>query len=195
MSEWDEYAPDWDDDPAARAYSRAAFNSLTTTLDRYDLSVGALRVCDFGCGTGLLTEQLADAGATVFAIDTSPKMLAILDDKINRRGWQQVSTSLALPAESQRFDLIVASSVCSFLDDYPGTVVDLATRLDPGGLFVQWDWEADEANEDPHGLSREAVHTALSGADLSNVQVDVGFEVAFEDQMMRPLMGHGRRQV
>ena len=190
--EWGEYAEGWDHDEGARTYARAAFASLLRVLGHAGIALEGARVVDFGCGTGLLTERLADAGADVMAIDTSPAMLAVLDAKVDRHGWTTVTTTTDLSDARPGSDLIVCSSVCSFLDDYPGTVEQLVHLLRPGGLFIQWDWE--RAGDD-HGLGRSEIADALQGADLEHVVVDTAFEVEAEDQVMRPLVGHGRRPV
>lgn len=198
MSEWDSYASDWDDDPAATAYAQAAFSSVIPVVEQANLALSNTRVLDFGCGTGLLTERLVDRGASVMAVDTSQGMLDVFQAKMVDRGWNDVRSSTELPTTLASFDLIVCSSVCSFLDDYPATVQAMAGLLVPGGFFVQWDWERDddgdaEDPEDAHGLSRAEITDALQSAGLEHVSVDVGFEAVVEDQVMRPLMGHGRR--
>ena len=58
MSEWDGEAAGWDDDPYVRAYADAAFASLTALAAREEFDINDATVCDFGCGTGLLTERL-----------------------------------------------------------------------------------------------------------------------------------------
>jgi len=90
-------------------------------------------------------------------------------------------------------DLIVCSSVCAFLDDYPATVIDLTSRLAGGGFFVQWDWE--RTADDDHGLSRDQIRHALTAAGLQAVEVGIGFEVTAEGHSMAPLMGTGRQSV
>ena len=124
-NEWDEYAPSWDRDPGPRAYADAAFGSLLEVVRTSGLSLDAAEVLDFGCGTGLLTEHLVAAGASVLAVDTSPGMLDALTAKIDQHGWTTVDTAAELPDHPARFDLIVCSSVCGFLDDYPATVAEL----------------------------------------------------------------------
>jgi predicted TPR repeat methyltransferase len=194
-SEWDEYAAGWDDDPGARAYAAAAFDSLCEILVFHDLSLDGARVCDFGCGTGLLTERLIDRADAIDAIDSSPAMREVLTEKIARHGWADVHPKALLESAAERYDLIVCSSVCGFLEDYPGTVVALVAALQPDGLFVQWDWEADPSDADPHGLTRLEIRDALTAAGLESVQVDVGFRADFEGETMAPLMGSGRRPV
>ena len=164
---------------------------MQEVLSSCDTTLVGARVIDFGCGTGLLTERLVSAGATVHAVDTSLAMLAVLDAKIAQHGWNNVMTSVELPAVAPAYDLIVCSSVCSFLDDYPGTVADLVSRLQPGGIFIQWDWE--RTGEAPHGFSRDEITEALGLAGLEEVSVSVGFTASANGQTMRPLMGHGRQ--
>ena len=188
---WDDYADGWDDDPAARDYSRAAYASLVDDLARRGRSLDHMRVLDFGCGTGLLTEQLVDQVGAVHAVDTSQKMLAALGAKAERLGWSNVTASATVPDDAT-WDLIACSSVCSFLEDYPGTVVQLVSGLSPGGIFIQWDWEAASPN-DEHGLTRAQINEALAGAGLADIDVRVAFSVPFEDQHMEPLAGSGVR--
>ena len=190
-SEWDQYADGWDDDPAARSYAAAAFTSLRELLDESTVSLAGAAVLDFGCGTGLLTERLIGAGASVLAVDTSHAMLNVLGSKPQLADSSAVETSTTLPSSGERFDLVVCSSVCSFLDDYPASVVALLGLLKPAGIFVQWDWE--RAPGDDHGLTRDEIVGALDAAGLGNVEVRIGFEVDFEGEPMAPLMGHGAK--
>ena len=45
-SEWDDYAEGWDDDEAARAYARAAFDSLRAMAVQHDVALDGARVGD-----------------------------------------------------------------------------------------------------------------------------------------------------
>ena len=92
---------------------------------------------------GLLTEQLVDVAESIDAVDASPAMLdgARREDRRAEAGPRCERLS-ASRSGSGTHDLVVCSSVCGFLDDYPGTVARLAGLLRPGGLFVQWDWNA-----------------------------------------------------
>lgn len=189
--EWNESAKSWDDDPYARAYANAAFAGLEELVLQAGVALKGSAVLDFGCGTGLLTEHLVSAGATVEAIDTSESMLAVLRAKINRLGWQTVRPSSMIPNDRVRFDVIVCSSVCAFLDDYPSDAKQLVSLLKPGGLFVQWDWE--RSGDDDHGLTRDEIDGALVGAGLMATDVQIGFTIKIEGQTMSPLVGFGQR--
>jgi 2-polyprenyl-3-methyl-5-hydroxy-6-metoxy-1,4-benzoquinol methylase len=188
---WDEYAPGWDDDPSARAYAAAAYTSLVSALVERGRELAGARVLDFGCGTGLLTERLVDQVQSIVAVDTSTAMLDVLRAKAAAHGWTGVKPLGDREFAVGPYDLIVCSSVCSFLDDYAAVAADLAARLAPGGVFVQWDWELDDSDEDPHGMTREQITHALTAAGLEAVSVGIGFEAEFESMTMRPLMGIG----
>lgn len=200
MSEsWDDYAATWDEGAPA-LYADEAAASLRHRATVLGLPLAGARVLDFGCGTGLLSERLASDVGRIVALDPSKAMIERLNTKIEA-GLSNVEAIVGFlddamlrhPAFAAPFDLVVASSVCAFLDDYPGTVNRLAERLRPGGVFVQWDWEWRDEDEQPFGLTRKAVTDALSGAGLEVVFVDRGFEAAVDEMTMAPLMGVGRR--
>jgi ubiquinone/menaquinone biosynthesis C-methylase UbiE len=69
-------------DRLADEYARRIFNELQhkpldrELLDRFAAKVvGRGEVCDMGCGPGQVARYLRDAGATVFGLDLSPRML------------------------------------------------------------------------------------------------------------------------
>ncbi|MDH3216919.1 MAG: methyltransferase domain-containing protein [Candidatus Krumholzibacteria bacterium] len=90
---WDEHASDWDGNEEVRRYSQAAFESLSNICRERGLRLQGARVCDFGCGTGLLTEKLAPLCSEVFAVDTSRKMIEVLNTKLERLDLSNVQTS------------------------------------------------------------------------------------------------------
>jgi 2-polyprenyl-3-methyl-5-hydroxy-6-metoxy-1,4-benzoquinol methylase len=202
--DWDEHAANWDEREDVRAYAEEAYESLERRCSELRFSLRGTRVCDFGCGTGLLSERLAVHSDTVVAIDSSEKMIATLARKVATLKLDNVhplcmmldSESLASsPLLSEPFDLVVCSSVCAFVDDYPATVALLAQRLRPSGLFVQWDWEANEDDEDPFGLTRDAIRAAHTAAGLDVLFLDTGFTLGKGDEVMAPLMAVGRKDL
>ena len=97
-----------------------------------------------------LTEHLVAAGATIDAVCTSNAMLDALDVKINEYDWTDSAHSTDLPNGGRAFALVVCSSVCSFLDDYPSTVEVLVSRWTWRPLR-RMDWEP--TGDDEHGLT------------------------------------------
>jgi magnesium-protoporphyrin O-methyltransferase len=51
-------------------------------LSRLSADLRGARVLDAGCGTGMMTEELARRGATVVAADISPKLVEIAHDRL-----------------------------------------------------------------------------------------------------------------
>mmetsp|Transcript_31706 Transcript_31706/g.83024 ORF Transcript_31706/g.83024 Transcript_31706/m.83024 type:complete len:198 (-) Transcript_31706:101-694(-) len=189
-TEWDECAEWWDTDPMVAAYCEKAFTSLMASAEAAGVSLKDAKVCDFGCGTGALTERiLRDGGAaTVACVDTSPKMLAGLRARSEKSGLaKQINVYDGIPDVAGPFDIIVASSVFGFVPDYPDVVKRLVHVLRPGGLLIQWDWERDPAAKEPDGLTRESIASALENAGLTNINVETAFSVG----KMCPLVGHG----
>jgi predicted TPR repeat methyltransferase len=193
VDEWEDYAAGWDGDSAARAYADGAFESLLELVDALDFELNDIAVCDFGCGTGLLTERLASGCSRIDAVDTSAAMLDVLRTKIDRLEWDHVQALQRLPSTSQQYGLIVCSSVLSFVDDYPAKVASLVGHLSAGGLFVQWDWERQPDDDEPHGLLSTEIRESLEAAGLESITVGVGFEATDDGETMRPLMGSGQR--
>jgi len=189
---WDEYAEEWDGNKDAILYSEEAFRSLSNIV-----TLEGSYILDFGCGTGLLTEKLAPLAKGIIALDASPQMISILDDKT----LPNVTTISEPLSESvirenkllqNRFDLIVASSVCGFLPDYDSTLFLLNSLLVQGGMFVQWDWLSPEENSD-FGLSKAHVEEAFIKADLSIISITQPFSLTSSKGTMPVLMGVARK--
>lgn len=197
---WDEYADGWDDDPAVQSYAKAAFQSLQGLAGSDGLKLHGARALDFGCGTGLLTTQIASAAKEVVGLDMSSAMIRVLDQKIQAMGLTNLQTFAGSIEQGvvqktelfgAPFDLVTCSSVCAFVDDYPATVRTLTGLLQKGGAFVQWDWELEEHADESFGFTQKQIEETLSGAGLTQVQARIGFDVEFEGKRMRPLLGFG----
>lgn len=175
-NEWDEYAATWENNEATNAFAQACFKELTqlTSLKRKS-------VLDFGCGTGLLSQLMSPETKEIVALDGSEAMIEELDKK----GLDNVEPVVDLltrglvaqhPAFRNQFDLVVASSVCGFLDNLQETVNIIYTLLDEYGLFVHWDWVA-ESDEQDYGLTLTRVKETLFNAGFEKVEVSTPFEI------------------
>lgn len=171
MSEsWDDYAEEWDHNEDTISYSEKAFESLIK-----EVKLEGLNVMDFGCGTGLLTEKLSKLAAKIVALDSSRKMISILENK----KIPNVSTITETISDSvikenallhKKFDLIVASSVFGFLPELEKTLILLKTLLAPGGLLTQWDWLS--SNDDKgFGFSKVRISSVYrkTGFDIKSI--------------------------
>jgi len=187
-TEWDKYAEGWDSNNDVIAYSEQAFMSLSDSINLH-----GLRVLDFGCGTGLLAEKISPIASELVALDPSEKMISILaDKKLPNVTVVPAQLSKNLIAENKlflyKFDLIVASSVCSFLPELESTLVLLKSLLVQGGTFIQWDWLATEGHSD-YGLSRETIESAYEKAGFKLQSLEYVFSLDSPDGDIQVLMG------
>ena len=113
---------------------------LHSLLVEYDIASGIL--AELGCGTGNITERMADFGYDMIGIDNSPAMLDIANEKRE----QNHSSSLYLCQDMREFELYgTVAAIVSLCDsvnyitepDELTHVFSLVNNyLDPGGLFI-----------------------------------------------------------
>lgn len=190
-NEWDEYAQGWDVDASVQEYADKAYEELSKLID-----LDGLAILDFGCGTGSLTKILSPRVKHIVALDGSPEMIKLLADKdLNNvstiAGFLSQDLIDSHPHLSQKFDLIVASSVCGFLADYEMTLGLLKPLLKSGGMFVQWDWLSKNDSSEM-GLSENRVLHALQANGFIEVQVKKSFEMNSSKGTMTVLMAVGK---
>lgn len=192
---WDRHADEWDEDENARSYAAFAYVSLLEHVDILSIEWKKNRVLDFGCGTGLLSEKLAPLVKEIIAVDTSQKMIDVLRGKRigninpiceNIDGKHHHAFANVL----MEFELITASSVCSFLPDYEAMLGLLVKSLVPNGYFVQWDWL--RVGDEEFGLTADRVSNAIRGTGLKCVYVGKAFTLTIENEEMPVLIGIGR---
>jgi 2-polyprenyl-3-methyl-5-hydroxy-6-metoxy-1,4-benzoquinol methylase len=189
-NEWDEYAQNWDVDPTVEEYAKNAFSEL---LD--NINIDGLTVLDFGCGTGALTQLMSPIVKNIVAIDPSSEMIKHLDKKaLNNVSSLSDYLSEELvqnhPEFKNKFDLIVASSVCGFLSDYEATLSLLKSRIKEGGFFVQWDWLSNDDSPDM-GLSKKKVEQVFVANGFVNTKITSPFVMNSSKGNMPVLMAIG----
>jgi 2-polyprenyl-3-methyl-5-hydroxy-6-metoxy-1,4-benzoquinol methylase len=195
-SEWDDYAADWDGNNDVQIYAQNAFASWKEKVAPLYANTSTLKVLDFGCGTGLLTLKLAACCKQVVAVDTSKKMLDVLKRKLAQSNVENIATlAVSIDADAieanpellGEFDLVVASSVCSFVPDYPSTLSVLSSIMKPGAFFAQWDWSGD--------MPEERIRNAFGTSGLTVQNIAQAFSMESDGENMPVIMGIGRKQI
>lgn len=190
--DWDNYADTWESTPGVKDFAQYCFQDLTT---RFNLQ--SLRVLDFGCGTGLLTELLSLAGAEVVAVDSSERMIEILRAKQLPKVQSLVSELNAADifnkVELQKpFDLIVASSVLAFVPEQVEKLKQLGALLHTDGQITQWDWLKVNDQAD-FGFQPNELHKLYQEAGFSQVKVTESFTVKSENGSFKALRAEGTK--
>jgi SAM-dependent methyltransferase len=129
--------------------------ALRRMLDEIAASAGAdaVRVLDFGCGSGNVTQHLLELGAHVLAADVSPEFLDLVRDRFARRPvdtFELNGRDLAGVADAS-VDAAVSYSVLHHIPDYLHAVAELCRVVRPGGTLLidheaaPREWEGDPA--------------------------------------------------
>jgi ubiquinone/menaquinone biosynthesis C-methylase UbiE len=135
-------------------------------------------VLDLGTGTGRMLEMLAPRVARAVGLDVSPAMLAVARVNLDAAGFRHVQLrqgdAYALPADLQRFDVVILHQVLHYLDDPARAVREAARALRPGGRLVVVDFapHGEEALRERHahrrlGFARAEVEGYLADAGLA----------------------------
>lgn len=106
-------------------------------------SLEGLRVCDVGCGGGILAESLARLGAQVTAIDAGPANIAIarahaaLDPSLRDSLKYEAVTAEELVDRGERFDVVTSLEVIEHVTDPLEFTKSIASLVKPNGsLFI-----------------------------------------------------------
>lgn len=97
-------------------------------------------VLEFGCGTGTTALRHAPHVARLEAIDYSPRMIALAEDKRRAQGIDNVrftcTTLAGVAAASAPYDAVLGLSILHLMPDWRDTIVRVRSLLKPGGVFV-----------------------------------------------------------
>jgi trans-aconitate methyltransferase len=91
-------------------------------------------ILDLGCGTGHLTNQIAQSGARVIGLDNSPSMLATA-----RQNYPQLEFRLADAADftlAEQFDAVFSNAALHWVTRAEAAVACIARALKPQGRLV-----------------------------------------------------------
>ena len=102
------------------------------------LGGAAGRILEIGCGTGLLSAELATRfpAAELVLTDISPAMLAQARRRLGDKAIFRVMDGQSPDAALGGFDLIVSSLAFQWFDDLPGALARLGRQLAPGGVLA-----------------------------------------------------------
>ena len=92
------------------------------------------QILDLGCGTGVLTAEIAGRGAKVVGIDRSPEMVAQAKSKFPALKFEVVdATKMKFDGE---FDAVFSNAVLHWIPEAEKVASGIARALKPGGRFV-----------------------------------------------------------
>jgi trans-aconitate methyltransferase len=123
----------WD----ANAYDAAHAYVFTLAADMIEFLAPAPgeRILDVGCGTAHLTAKIANAGATVVGIDSSPDMVARAKATYPHLDVR-VADVTALQLDEAPFDAVFSNAVLHWVRDAEAAAAGMFRVLKPGGRLA-----------------------------------------------------------
>lgn len=91
-------------------------------------------ILDLGCGTGILTVQLAELCNKVIGVDSSQSMIDKAKEQFGNIEFM-VCDALALPFENE-FDVVFSNAVFHWISDHDALLINIHKVLKPQGLLV-----------------------------------------------------------
>ena len=136
-----------------------------------------MEVLDFGCGTGLVTLRLQPLVRSITGVDSSPGMLAVLQDKVKNQGLTNVRTRLVDfdkgDALEGQFHLLVSSMTMHHMPDTAALIRLWFDLLLPGGLVGVADLDTEDGSF--HGDKTGVFHLGFERSRVQALLEDAGF--------------------
>lgn len=99
-----------------------------------------MRVLEFGCGTGSTALSHAPFVKHIHAIDVSPRMIEIAEEKQQESGAGNIKFSVddlhGFTPDDGRYDAILAMSILHLVSDRDVALAKIRSLLQPGDIFI-----------------------------------------------------------
>lgn len=144
------------------------------------------RALDVGCGDGVLSVRLVQAGADITGLDNEPRMLVAARRRADEAGLKislVEGDAQSLPFADSAFDIVVAVTVLCFVAEPERAFRETARVLRPGGRLVIGElgrystWAAKRRIAGWLGSKTWKAARFRSAGDLENLAVAAGLEV------------------
>jgi len=136
-----------------------------------------MHIMDFGAGTGLLSYCLANKIAKVTAVDNSPSMLEVFNEKASSfeciTEVMEFDLSHDIPT-GLLFDGIVSSMTIHHLEDTEDMLRKMYTMLSDGGFIALADLECEDGTF--HSDNTGVFHFGFDQKELMQLATKVGFK-------------------
>jgi 2-polyprenyl-6-hydroxyphenyl methylase/3-demethylubiquinone-9 3-methyltransferase len=141
---YDRFAESWWDEREwlfmLTALAPARFGYMRRVLlEELHLSPAGLRALDVGCGGGLLAEEFARLGFTVFGVDPSALSLAAARRHAEQQRLSiqyEVAEGEALPFDQGSFDIVYCCDVLEHVRILDLVIAETARVLRPDGIYL-----------------------------------------------------------
>lgn len=173
---FDERAATWDDDPARLEQAEKIAAAIRDAVPLH----AAMRMLEYGAGTGLVTQALRDAVGPVTLADSSAGMREVMERKMamgalpGARVWD-LDLVAGLPPPGEKFDVVVTVMTLHHIEDVAPVLSRFAGLLEEGGRLCIVDLEEEDGSfhaEDfhgHHGFDSDALRSGLEAAGFCDI--------------------------
>jgi ubiquinone/menaquinone biosynthesis C-methylase UbiE len=193
--DFDTEAAQWDENPSRVKLAKDIFTAMH---ERTPLSA-SMRIMDFGCGTGLLTIQVAPLVGAVTGVDSSPGMLDILRAKIAKQNINNITASLVDLDKGDMltgdYDLIVSTMTLHHVRAISPLLKQFYNCLVPGGYICIADLDSDEGMF--HGDNQGVFHYGFERPQIREALIESGFGNIHDStaaEVEKPVLNGGMRR-
>ena len=172
----------WDDNPVRHEMAHALFHGIQQYAPLHEKIVAL----DFGAGTGLVTLPMAGRVGSMVAVDASPEMLAVLQEKARTAGLNihtQIYDGVEYPDLGCNFDVIVSTMVLHHMPNPEELISQFKQWLKPGGHLAIADLEPEDGSF--HGDNPTVHHHGFDPQQVSEWARQQGMTIMALDQPYR----------
>ncbi|MDH5571560.1 MAG: class I SAM-dependent methyltransferase [Gammaproteobacteria bacterium] len=167
-----EKAQEWDANEMIKMLSTAVGASILQHIPLHD----AMRVMDFGAGTGLISSQIAPRVKKIVAVDISEAMLTKLMSKPELKNKVEIICQDILESPlNEKFDLIMSAMAMHHVKDTARLIQRFAEHLHPCALIALADLDKEDGSFHPQDV-QGVFHSGFDRNELQTILENSGFE-------------------
>ncbi|HTN33046.1 MAG TPA: methyltransferase domain-containing protein [Marinobacter sp.] len=150
-------------------------NIASAILDKVTLEP-SMHLLDFGSGTGLLLERIAQHVGKITAVDISPSMNQQLKDKLEKLPCEVEIRELNLEKQTlaDRFDGIISSMTMHHVQDVDAMFRRFHELVKPGGFIAIADLEKEDGSF--HTENNGVFHSGFGRQEIISTALEAGFQ-------------------
>lgn len=171
---FDEESKKWDTE-----YRVQRAKKISAEIETYIGENSCLKAMEFGCGTGLISENLTDKFSDILMMDSSEGMIAQLKLKIEKNSIKNMKLwcgDLFQFDDNEKFDVIYTSMVFHHVEELPKVIKKLYELLNKDGKLIVVDLCPDDGgfHDEIDGFSG---HNGFELTAMSDLLKNAGFEI------------------
>ena len=172
MSNFDNVARTWDENPIHLERSRAIAIKMQETLPLRK----EMKALEYGAGTGILSFLLSEKLGHITMMDSSAEMIKVMEEKVLNRNATNLSPvlmDLEKESEDTSYDLIFNQMVLHHIRDIRSILDKFHQMLLPGGILAIADLYTEDGSFHGEGVD---VHLGFDPEKLKKELQVVGFQ-------------------